>query len=162
MSITHPVFRVFCAGVLAVGGLASPSALAAGTLASNYQGRAHHNSSGGSENIVLQWIGVTPHANGKFAALLEIQNLSETLSGARDPHDVPTTEVPINGKLTNTGKITFSGKISMGQDSLTIKDGKGQLSALGNWILGTLTVQNKNFNQTRSGKYTFDIESHEM
>jgi hypothetical protein len=143
------------------GALASQSLHAAGvdSLKSLYAGHAHHNTEGDSENIQLNWTDVTPHGGGKFSATLQIQAAPIPTCGAAPLIKIPLTEVPINGKVTAAGKVTFSGKVSTGSDSLTIKNGKGQLSALGRWILGTVTVQNKSFNETVSGKYTFELNA---
>lgn len=164
MSISSRAFRVLCVVALVAVVLAPQSLQAAGvdSLASLYAGHAHHNSSGDSENIQLNWTDVTAHGGGKFSATLQIQAAPIPTCMATPLIKIPLTDVPINGKVTAAGKVTFSGKVSMGSDSLTIKDGKGQLSALGRWILGTVTVQNKSFNETVSGKYTFDLNASSM
>jgi hypothetical protein len=142
------------------GVLAARSVPAAGVaaLGSHHEGLAHHNSDTTTDAIVLNWENVTPHPGGKFSATLQIQSSPLSLKGAgANVVKTPVTDVPITGKITAGGKVTFSGKVSLGSTSLTIKDGKGQLSSLGHYVLGTLTVQNKNFSETISGKYTFDI-----
>lgn len=160
MRTNASLFAVLCSGALIAGLVASPSLRAAGVgaLGTHYEGLAHHNTDTTTDAITLNWESVTPHPGGKFSATLQIQSspLSFTGPGA-SVVKTPLTDVPITGKITAGGKVTFSGKVSMGSTSLTIKDGKGQLSSLGHYVLGTLTVQNKNFSETISGKYTFDI-----
>lgn len=62
-------------------------------------------------------------------------------------------EVPIHGKVTPTGAVTFSGKTVGGSPTLKIKSGKAQLSATGLFFLGSLTYNAGS--SSLSGKYSF-------
>lgn len=102
-------------------------------LGNLYGGAVHHTTNSSLENSPIEF-DVTDKQGANFKA---------ELNG-----------VPVTGKVTSSGKITFTGNISNSTGSVRIKKGKGQLSATGLFIVGSFQVQNNSL-FLDSGNYTF-------
>jgi hypothetical protein len=89
-------------------------------LGGGYLGTSHHNTNPGHENDAMSLnVSSTNTARGTFTG---------TLNG-----------VSVTGKVTNKGVVTCSGTQSTMSGSLRVRL-KGQLSATGLYIVGTLTI----------------------
>jgi hypothetical protein len=115
-----------------------------GRLKTDYSGHIHHNNKPANENLSteLHISDVNPR-NGHF-------------SGFFGP-------VQIEGKVTSTGKVTFSGhELTMGSPGMKVSDGKGQLSATGLHFLGSFKVTQDTGPDDNDGSYTFDMHANTL
>lgn len=103
----------------------------------SYDGLFHDNVNKALDAKSIPLTGLTMGSGGKFTA---------TLAG-----------VPITGKMTSKGKVTFSGKLTNGGDSIEYK-ATGQANFITNVIIGTMTVKGKGANAEQSGKGTFELK----
>lgn len=102
-----------------------------------YEGSTHHGTNADNEDTALDFDVQTREQNGKFTGIF---------SG-----------IPVKGKVTSTGKVTFSGSLTITEGTISIKSGKGQLSATGRFIVGSFKVQTKP-NAPATGNWTFQAE----
>jgi hypothetical protein len=135
-------FRSLAAGAaLTLVVLAHPAPTAGANiddLARGYEGRAHHSTNEFSEDIAFSIVDIEKDGT-KFRGVV----------GA----------VTIQGKVTGSGKITFSGEGNQGGGTLAFQKGTGQLSASGQFIVGSFTLQlNGGMFAVAPGKYTFHVE----
>lgn len=127
------------ATALATTMLGSPSSQAvdADDLLDFYIGSAHHSTNSDADDVGASLDIQTRQINGgKFTAIL-----SEV--------------VTVSGKVSASGKITFSG--SSANNDLKIKQGKGQLSATGQFIVGSFKAQG-NSALYPAGSYTLTLQ----
>jgi hypothetical protein len=106
-------------------------------LEDTYVGRVHHSSIASEEDdgIAIGFDNQQP--NGTFTGNIGF--------------------IPISGKVTSAGVITFSGSANGKGGSVQIKKGTGQLSATGRFIVGSF--QYKGTGVDTPGKYTFHVDS---
>jgi hypothetical protein len=137
------LFRSLAGAVVALGLAASlaPGATVRAAdisdLAPFYNGRVHHNTNPVKEDEPVV-IAIDDIQGSKFTG---------TIFG----------EVPISGKVTSSGKVTFSGKATgKGGGTYQLKKGRGQLSATGDFIVGSFQVVDGI--DDNSGNYTFHVE----
>lgn len=131
------------APLLAVGLLAATVVADGGSHAADiddlqegYIGSAFSNTDPNNESQSFNIDVTGKQANGKFTGLIGT--------------------IPISGKVTGTGKMTFSGGRSDEGAIVRIKNGKGQLSATGLFIVGSLKVQSNSPGVT-TGSFTFSL-----
>jgi hypothetical protein len=105
-------------------------------LADGYSGHAHSGTQASLENPSLDFTITLKKPNGKFTGFL----------GA----------VPISGKVSTKGKVTFSGGETLGSDHHNVTNGLAQLSAQGNYLLGTFTITGTGVFASEAGKYSFE------
>jgi hypothetical protein len=107
--------------------------------------------------------------NPYFGTTYSIKSISDTSSNPAT--FIPGTggkltgvlgSFPLTGKITNTGKITFTVSGTYNGGSFKVKNGKGQLSADGNYILGTLTIQATGFLAAANGPHIFSFPSQNL
>jgi hypothetical protein len=108
-----------------------------GSLGASYSGAAHNKTNPQTENSPITFTVTETHSDGKFKGFLN--------------------DTPISGRVTSQGKITFSGSFTANGNTTKVKDGSGQLSATGLFILGQFKI---NFSQFPgdSGSYLFEVE----
>jgi hypothetical protein len=109
-------------------------------LQEEYSGWLHHSSSSGLENQEFYFEFTSTQPNGNFTG---------SLGG----------EIPISGKVTGSGVISFSGSRNDKGGLIQIKKGTGQLSATGRFIVGSF--QYKGSGVSNPGLYTFHVEEDE-
>lgn len=105
-------------------------------IQSPYQGQWHHLTNSDFEFLDFDLTINSTQPNGKFAGFFG--------------------KVPIKGKVKTNGKVTFSGKFTSQALTAKISKGKGQLSATGEFILGTLRFKATGELASQSGSYTFN------
>lgn len=130
------------AGVL-VGGAAPTAAANVTNLKTTYTGAFHSNANPAFENssIALS-ISSTNPSNGAFVGTL--------------------ASLPLNGKVTSQGKVTFGGTFHDGPNGLRLR-GTAQLSATGLYIVGSVTIDKTSGNLvTQAGKYTVVLSASEF
>ena len=64
--------------------------------------------------------------------------------------------VTVHGSVSNSGKVTFSGKEASGGASFKIQNGQAQLSATGKFLLGSFKGSGT-LHPERNGGYTFEL-----
>jgi hypothetical protein len=135
------ITRAVSLALIVLGGLAGTPASAA-TLQNLYNGHLHHNAVALLENEPATLTVGAVQPNGHFTATL--------------------LDVPITGKATSAGKVTFSGSFPlMGGGTAKVKDGKGQLSATGLHLLGAFKITGDASVNSLNGEYTFDLHTAE-
>jgi hypothetical protein len=102
-----------------------------------YKGSAHHNSKSPQENVDFT-LDVDDFNGDNFTAHLN--------------------SIPIQAKLTQDGRITFSGQARVGNQVIKIKNGKALLSAGKAFMNGSFKIEG-NLQPQANGSYTFSTAS---
>jgi hypothetical protein len=105
-------------------------------LLAGYSGRSHHNTLPADENQSFTFTVSTKKPNGNFTGFLGF--------------------VPITGHVDKKGKATFKGVVKQGADVLKVKNGVAQLSAQGNYLLGSFKATGTGNFAEEAGGYTFE------
>jgi hypothetical protein len=106
-------------------------------LNNNYAGVVHHSTLPAFEEIEIEIEVTDTQPNGNFTAVI--------------------FAVPVSGKVSSTGAITFSGKSPIDGGTVQFKKGVAQLSATGDYIVGSFQLKVENTKFFPSGKYTFHV-----
>jgi hypothetical protein len=133
----HSHFTIPAALVVGLALLLPARAANINDLQATYLGHAHHSSIASEENELIGFSVADTQPNGNFTG---------SIGGTS-----------ISGKVTSTGAITFSGSEDGKGGVVQIKKGTGQLSATGQFIVGSF--QYKGTGVDTPGKYTFHVEA---
>ena len=133
---TTPITLLTAASLVS---LSAASAADISDLRPAYGGSAHHNQNPAGEEVGIDFQLDAGQANGKFTGFIG-------------------SVYPITGKVTSTGKVTFSGGGASKGVTLKIKKGKAQLSATGEFLVGSLVLEvNPPSQGEPNGPYTFHV-----
>lgn len=113
-------------------------------LRNTYSGPASSINVAKAEEALLFFQLTNTLANGGFSAIVD-----------------PTFQIPVNGKVSSSGKFSFSGENSGKGFALKIK-AKGQLSATGRFIGGTMNLKGTLNSQSINWNYVFFVEVQEL
>jgi hypothetical protein len=137
------IAMVFLTAGILVGGASPTAAANIANLKTTYSGAFHSNANPAFENSSTGLVvSSTNPSNGVFVGML--------------------AGLPVNGKVTGNGKVTFSGSFHDGPNALRLR-ATGQLSATGLFIIGSVTIDKTAGNLvTEAGKYTLVLSAPEL
>jgi hypothetical protein len=126
-----PAQNAFGAGS---GGITTESNI--NSLLSGYSGSSHHNTLPADENEPITLVVTQKKPNGSFRGALGV--------------------IPITGHVDAKGRVSFKGGDSQGGDVRKVKNGSAQLSAQGNFLLGSFKLTGTGIFASDAGGYTFE------
>jgi hypothetical protein len=137
-----PTLAAFLAALTLIS-LAAPASVHAANvndLAAGYAGRGHHSTDAGDEDFSLTVEITGTEGNGDFTA-----NFGD---------------IPVSGRVTSAGVMTFGGKLTLKNGAtVQVKKGSAQLSATGQFIVGSFQVKITGDVGISPGKHTFHVEA---